>query len=143
LSAGVIERLRSVHDKVGARATVCQTVALVCCSAVQINTKFPQLPAATRSYPHSISASFRLRSHLSESGCEWVTDSWSGKMWRSAKRALLLMAEARLDRALAPMDAAKAADLPIDQDRYDRLNREWEEACDARLDVDDEIAALA
>ena len=64
-------------------------------------------------------------------------------MWRSAKRALLLMAEARLDRALAPMDAAKAADLPIDQDRYDRLNREWEEACDARLDVDDEIAALA
>jgi hypothetical protein len=53
------------------------------------------------------------------------------------------MAEARLDRALAPMDAAKAADLPIDQDRYDRLNREWEEACDARLDVDDEIAALA
>ena len=64
-------------------------------------------------------------------------------MWRSAKRALLLMAEARLDRALAPMDAAKANGLPIDQERYDELNRQWETVCDERLDLDDEIAALA
>jgi hypothetical protein len=40
------------------------------------------------------------------------------------------------------MDAAKAAGLPIDQARYDKLNREWEEACDARLDLDLEAAAI-
>jgi hypothetical protein len=58
-------------------------------------------------------------------------------MLRTATHALLTMAEARLDRAMSPMDRDKAAGLPIDQDRYDRLNREWEEACDARLDVDE------
>jgi len=64
-------------------------------------------------------------------------------MLRTATHALLTMAEARPDRALTPMDDAKAAGLPIDQERYDKLNREWEEACDQRLDLDDEIAALA
>ena len=58
------------------------------------------------------------------------------RMLRTATHALLTMAEARLDRAMKPMDAAKAAGLPIDQERYDKLNREWEEACAARLDID-------
>ena len=64
-------------------------------------------------------------------------------MLRIATHALLTMAELRLDRAMRPMDEAKAAGLAIDQERYDRLNKLWEEACDARLDLDDEIAAIA
>ena len=64
-------------------------------------------------------------------------------MFRTARYALVVIAETRLGRQLDKMDADRAAGLPVDLGRYRYINAEWECACDARLDLDDETEAMA